>query len=516
MRERWKKIVAGICAVCMISTTGIWFNAQPTEAKELVVVLDAGHDNVHVGASGNGLKEELLNLKITQACKAELETYEGVKVYLVRDSESCPYGGWDIGGAAKCNLKRVDFAVSVGADVYVALHNNSSESSSPRGTGVYYPTRNYNAQCGATGSALAQSIQDQLLTTGLHDRGIQVRYSEDNTRYPDGSLADYYGIIKNNKLKGIPAVIVEHAFLTNAQDVAEFLSTDEKLATLGKLDATGIARYYGLKKKLVLDYSKAQTTVQLQNDGTQIGATASGIVDASRVQFAVWSEEGGQNDLVWYDAAQDSNGNWTASIPLSKHATEGIYQIHTYADGKFFVNEKQLNVVGPTVQKVSVTTGECVSGTFKIQIQGVQSGTDIDSVSVAAWPDATPSAVQWIPAQKTGDGSYELTVNVRMFHKAYGLYQLHTYVRDNNGIVKCVDMQLFDMVQSQDPLDGLVFGDADYSGKVELSDAQIILRAALGIVELDEELKLNCDMDSDGRITLGDAQIILKMALGIL
>lgn len=157
----------GICLVMTLVialTSMVWFSkGEQTEAGNLVVVLDAGHDSAHGGAAGNNLYEEVLNLQIALACKNELETYEGVTVHMVRETESCPYGGASIGGAVTCNQKRVDFAKNVGADVYVSLHNNSSDNKSARGVSVYYPTTNYNYHCGVTGAGLARAVRDQIL-----------------------------------------------------------------------------------------------------------------------------------------------------------------------------------------------------------------------------------------------------------------------------------------------------------------------------------------------------------------
>ena len=55
-----------------------------TEARDYVVMLDPGHDATHAGAYKNGLREEVLTLKIAQYCKAELEQYKHVKVYMTR------------------------------------------------------------------------------------------------------------------------------------------------------------------------------------------------------------------------------------------------------------------------------------------------------------------------------------------------------------------------------------------------------------------------------------------------
>ena len=75
-------------------------------AKNIVVVLDPGHDDTHAGARRNGLEEEDLTLKIAQYCKAELSQYNGVTVYMTRESGACANGGGAV-TSTECNAKRV-------------------------------------------------------------------------------------------------------------------------------------------------------------------------------------------------------------------------------------------------------------------------------------------------------------------------------------------------------------------------------------------------------------------------
>lgn len=227
----------------------------------LVVVLDPGHDCVHAGASSNGIREEEVNLKIAQYCKAELERYQGVTVYMTITSfDTCPNGGYSV-TSGRCNELRVEYAKSVGANVYVALHNNIAADKNgnhlpgPNGVEIYRPNTHYRPDIHDIGKDLANDILEQLAALGLNNRGTSVRSCQDHTEeymYPDGSQADYYAVIRNCKRAGIPALIVEHAFLSNASDVANFLNSEEKLKRLGVADATGIANYYGLS--MVGDY----------------------------------------------------------------------------------------------------------------------------------------------------------------------------------------------------------------------------------------------------------------------
>ncbi len=224
-------------------------NTLYSSNQNLIVVLDPGHDSTHAGANQNGYYEEELVLKIAQYCKEELEKYFGVTVYMTRTGSECPAGGSGVSGS-DCLTYRTDFAAAKNADVFVSLHLNSSTSSSANGAGVYYPNSNYRPDLGQEGKELAQKIFDNLNALGLNSwaGGTLIHNSENNTTYPDGSLADYLAVIRECKKAGIPAVLIEHAFISNVSDTENFLSTDEKLKALGVADAEAIAEYYGLVK----------------------------------------------------------------------------------------------------------------------------------------------------------------------------------------------------------------------------------------------------------------------------
>ena len=205
----------------------------------LVVVIDAGHGGYDGGAEStfNGVtySEKYMNLKIAQACRDELQKYYGVTVYMTRDDDTFVKLG-----------DRTAYAKSVGADVFVSIHNNSSESGAANGATFFYPNSNYNASIGSTGEGLAQSILNNLTQFGLKNNGVQIRNSESGDTYADGSLCDYYSVIRGSKKHGFPGLIVEHAFLSNQSDAEKYLNSDAKLTALGVADAKGIAAYYGL------------------------------------------------------------------------------------------------------------------------------------------------------------------------------------------------------------------------------------------------------------------------------
>ena len=214
------------------------------KAGEIVVALDPGHDNRHGGTS---LTEQELTLKIAKYAKAELETYNGVKVYMTRTTAACPYPKTGTSGA--CIEKRVQAAAEAGAKIYVSLHLNSGAASA-NGAEIIIPNSSWKPQLSTQGKELAEKILNELTAVGLNKRPTPI-YSKDTTvneKYPDGSISDYYSVQICAKEAGIPGIIVEHAFLSNANDVNKFLKTEAGLKKLGVADATGIAKYLGLSK----------------------------------------------------------------------------------------------------------------------------------------------------------------------------------------------------------------------------------------------------------------------------
>lgn len=215
-----------------------------TGSGNLKVVLDPGHGGTDGGASYFGLKESDLTLQIATYCKAELDTYDGVTTYMTRTTDQT------MGVTQSASLEnRVAIAAKYGANVLVSFHLNASTNGAANGVSVYYPNGNYNPTISNVGNGLAAKIQEKLVALGIKNNGTLI-WNASQTTYPDGSLADYLGLIRRAKLAGFPCVLIEHAFLSNSGDVSSYLSSPEKLKAVGVADATGIAQYYGLKKRM--------------------------------------------------------------------------------------------------------------------------------------------------------------------------------------------------------------------------------------------------------------------------
>ena len=299
------------------------------ESSNIVIALDAGHDStLHPGAASQGYKEAELTLKIAQYCKAELETYPGVTVYMVRDSGECPYP--DASSESEELGLRVQGAVEAGACVYVSIHLNSYSSAAVSGAEVWYPNSSLNTVVQDVAKDLSQDILDQLVKLGLVDRGTKENYTL-------ASGDDYYNVIRTSKHNGIPGIIVEHAFISSTTDAAYF-STDEALQKLGVADATGIANYFGLSK----DGSTQATVTQggvieaSQADG------ASGVFEVvasnvhctngvSSVAVALECQGNDEAGIRWYQLSSRGDGTWAATVSISDFGVEsGTFSVQGY------------------------------------------------------------------------------------------------------------------------------------------------------------------------------------------
>ena len=202
-------------------------SARAASSPEVVVALDPGHGGSDGGASANGLVEKNLTLSIAKYCQAALQR-QGITVFMTRSTD-----------VAVGLSERVRLAANAGASVFVSIHINSA-SVTANGCEVWVPNgSSYNHDAHVAGEALGERIVEKLASLGLNNRGVKVRDSENGSKYPDGSVADYYSVINGARSRGIPGIIVEHAFISNKGDAMK-LSSEAFLKSLGEADAQGI------------------------------------------------------------------------------------------------------------------------------------------------------------------------------------------------------------------------------------------------------------------------------------
>ena len=326
---------------------------EATGDRDVVVCLDPGHGGTDPGAVANGVQEKDLNLAIARACRDELNTYAGVKVVMTRDSD------------VKIELEtRAEIAKNAGASVFVSIHNNWAANAGASGSMVFYPNGSYRPDIGNNGRILAEHILNQLVALGLKNNGVKIRNSETGTTYEDGSLADYYAVIKHTKKRGIPGIIVEHAFISNGSDVANHLGNADQLRQLGVADAHGIAEYFGLKKGLITPTMTKAQVVQ----GNQVELNWTGVTNADI--YEIYRKEVGQSAYKKIHSMAAYITYWTDTTASEgkkyQYKVRGTKKVDGTTLYSKFSNELTVNILKvPTIASVTSSNSKKIKVTWK-------------------------------------------------------------------------------------------------------------------------------------------------------
>lgn len=190
--------------------------------EKLVILLDPGHGGSDAGASASSGGEILLekdcNLFVAMAVKERLEATGRAVVYMTRNDDTY------------VSLKaRTDMLPDCGAQLFCSIHCNSGAPDA-FGTEVLVPYgAAYNAETAQRGQEIGRTVAQELGKLGLRVRrgdGLY-RRSTELSSYPDGSDADYYGVLYQSTLQNIPSLLVETCFISNVSDRETYLSTEE-------------------------------------------------------------------------------------------------------------------------------------------------------------------------------------------------------------------------------------------------------------------------------------------------
>lgn len=189
---------------------------------------------------------------------------------------------------------------------------------------------------------------------------------------------------------------------------------------------------YGCGMKDVIGWTEKDHTVTAVQDNNVLTVKMIDVASHghTKVRFAVWSTENGQDDLAWYDAVK-ADGNWTYSVDLTKHHSTGKYQIHAYACTG---DSDTLRMAGHMVAQVTtfddVKTPKVVAAvtadysTMKITVRNAEG---YDQISVPVWSEVNgQDDLKWYKATKQAGGSWTCDVDLAV-HNSTGRYQIHVY-----------------------------------------------------------------------------------------
>ena len=161
------------------------------------------------------------------------------------------------------------------------------------------------------------------------------------------------------------------------------------------------------------------------------------------VQVPTWSDKDGQDDLRWYEATRQANGDYKVSVKASDHKNStGKYHIHLY----YIQNDGSRVGVGTTTTEVefrnamtktqaSIKNVNATNGTYTVAVDQAPQGRQIKNIRVAAWSQAHQENLYWYSATPTGMHT-EITVSANYHGNEAGNYTTHVYVDYVDGGVE--------------------------------------------------------------------------------
>ncbi len=138
------------------------------------------------------------------------------------------------------------------------------------------------------------------------------------------------------------------------------------------------------------------------------------------VSVPIWSETGGQDDLVWYTANRQANGTYTVNVKAENHKNStGLYNVHLY----YVQNNGQMTGVGGTTTTVAIGKKNQTpvsadltiaksekDGTFTITAKNLQGFDGYKEVKIPFWSHANGMKdIIWYTPTRQADGSYTVT-----------------------------------------------------------------------------------------------------------
>ena len=215
------------------------------------------------------------------------------------------------------------------------------------------------------------------------------------------------------------------------------------------VDAQGQNKFV---KKAFIDYknqSRSTGTLLIQNNNKDTGTFDVIIKDVyspkgiRTVQVPTWSDKDGQDDIRWYEATRQANGDYKVSVKASDHKNStGKYHLHLY----YIQNDGSRIGVGTTTTDVEVRNAmtktqasiknvNATNGTYTVAVDQAPQGRQIKNIRVAAWSKAHQENLYWYSATPSGMHT-EITVSANNHGNEAGNYTTHVYVDYKDGGVE--------------------------------------------------------------------------------
>ena len=215
------------------------------------------------------------------------------------------------------------------------------------------------------------------------------------------------------------------------------------------VDAKGQNKFV---KKDFIDFknqSRPTASLLIQNNNKDAGTFDVIIKDVyspkgvRTVQVPTWSDKDGQDDIRWYEATRQANGDYKVSVKASDHKNStGQYHVHLY----YIQNDGSRVGVGSTTTEVEFRNAQTKTqtgiknvnsgaGTYTVTVDQAPQGRQIKNIRVAAWSQAHQENLFWYSTAPSGMHT-EVQVSAANHQYQSGNYTTHVYVDYVDGGVE--------------------------------------------------------------------------------
>ena len=266
-----------------------------------------------------------------------------------------------------------------------------------------------------------QGVREVLLPTWSNDQGQDDIIWHKAQRQSDGT---YKFTVRSSDHKNSVGDYSVHLY---------YVQSDGKLVSVG-----------GTTTKVSVAKPEGKLTIANNNLKTGtfdvIVSEVSSPQGVREVLLPTWSNENGQDDIIWHKAQRQSDGTYKFTVRASEHKNSvGDYSVHLY----YVQNDGKLVGVGGTTTKVSVAKPEGKltiannnpkTGTFDVIVSEVSSPQGVREVLLPTWShEQGQDDIIWHKAQRQSDGTYKFTVRASEHKNSVGDYSVHLYYVQNDG-----------------------------------------------------------------------------------
>ena len=286
----------------------------------------------------------------------------------------------------------------------------------------------------------------------------------------NAELGTFDAVVRNiSAPNGIKEVLVPSWSLVNGQDDIIWhkatrqsdgsyrvtIKSDEHKNSLGNyradlyiVDNTN-QRHYITETVVDVKHNKPIGTISIVNNNKDTGTFDVIIKDVyspkgvRTVKVPTWSDKDGQDDIRWYEATRQANGDYKVSVKASDHKNStGKYFVHLY----YIQNDGSLIGVGGTSTEVEFRNAKTKTqtgiknvnsgaGTYTVSVDQAPQGRRIKNIRVAAWSQAHQENLFWYSTAPSGMHT-EVQVSAANHQYQSGNYTTHVYVDYVDGGVE--------------------------------------------------------------------------------